>query len=108
MTAKKLLRFKLSAPTTEALKATGERTHISKSELVRLALKYALPHASKLDLGSKKSIGATEYCNVHVPVELHQQISDLAETDATAKVASVTRALIEYAVDKDRYYLPSN
>lgn len=107
MTTTKLLRFKLSAPTAEALKITGERTHISKSELVRLALKYAMPHASKLDLGSKKSIGATEYCNVRIPIELHQQINSLTVADSTAKVASVSRALIEYAVEKDCYYLPT-
>lgn len=108
MTKNKLLRFRLRACTTRALKRTGERTHISKSSLVRLALIYAIPYAQGLDLGSKKSIGATEYCNVYVPAEIYQQISVLATTNATAKVASVTRALIEYAVEQDCYYLPTD
>lgn len=107
MTTKKLLRFKLCTETAEALMATGQRTHISKSELVRLALRYSLPHAPELDLGSKKSIGATEYCNVYVPIEIYQQINELTSTEATAKIASVTRALVEYAVNKDSYYLPT-
>lgn len=100
---KKLLRFKLSEATVKTLAETSKRTHISKSELIRLAIKYSLPHASELDLGSKKAIGATEYCNIYADNETHELILALVATDRTAKIASVTRALIEYAVEKNAY-----
>lgn len=106
MTRKPLLRLRLCKHTDQALEDTSRRTHISKSELIRLALNYALPYASRLDLASRKSIGATEYNNTHVSEETYRRIKELATSTASAKVASVARALIKYAVEKDRYYLP--
>lgn len=99
----KLLRFKLTQSTTQALEETSQRTHITKSELVRLAIRHSLPHASQLNLKSHKGIGATAYWNVYVNDATYQTIKDLAEDEPSAKLASVVRALVEYAVATDNY-----
>lgn len=100
---KQLLRFKLCEETVQAINQTSEKTHISKSEIMRLAIQCALPEANTLDLSSKKSIGATSYRNVYVDPEIYERIRELAESTHTAKIASVTRALIEHAIERNDY-----
>ena len=100
---KRLLRFKLCEETVQAINQTSEKTHISKSEIMRLAIQRALPEAETLDLSSKKSIGATNYSNIYVEPAVYERIHELAESTKTAKIASVTRALIEHAIERNDY-----
>lgn len=104
---KQLLRFKLCDETLQSIEDASSRTHISKSEIFRLALTSALPQAQTLDLTSKKSIGATRYCNVYVEPSTYQQIQHLAESTPTAKPGSVARGLIEYSVATNTF-LPNS
>lgn len=101
--AKKLLRFKLCDETAQSIESTAAQTHISKSELMRLAIAKSLPIAQSLELSSRKAIGATAYCNAYVDAELYAQLQTLAEASPTAKVGSVARALIEHAVEENNY-----
>ena len=104
---KPLLRFKLCDATMQAIEETASQTHICKSEIFRLAINYALPTASQLDLSSRRSIGAIHYCNAYIDMPVYKQLQELADSAPSAKVGSVARGLIEYAIEQNNF-LPTN
>lgn len=101
-----LIRFNLCTAEHQRLQELETQTLIKKSELIRQAIDYALPHVDQLEIAHQKGIGATHYLNVYVPEETAKRLTELATTNGYPK-GTLVRRLIEHGLETNKF-LPAH